>query len=102
MLRVKFTRLYQRHLRERRRFLARALLAASIVFVVLSGLTAWAVSREIEAARRQEEADDLARFLVEEIRDDQRLPEGVRATIGERVREYERNKKIRVLRVHQL
>ena len=88
LLRVKFTRLYQRHLREWRRFLALALLAASVVFVVLSGLTAWAVSREIEASRRQEEAGDLARFLVEEIRDDPRLPEGVRVMIDEEIQEY--------------
>jgi hypothetical protein len=88
LLRVKFSRLYRRHLRERRRFLARALMAATLVFVLLSGLTGWAVLREIEGARRQAEADGLAIFLVEEIRDDPRIPEGVREMIGERVREY--------------
>jgi hypothetical protein len=88
LLRVKFSMLYQRHLRERRRFLARALTAALAVLVLLSGLTACAVSREIEAARRQAEADGLANFLFEEIRDDPRLPEGVREMIGEHVREY--------------
>ena len=92
LLRVKFSRLYQRHLRERRRFLARALMAASMVFAVLFGLTCWAVSREIEAARRQKEADEMARFLVEEIRDDPRIPEGVRAMIGEKVQEYHKKR----------
>jgi hypothetical protein len=88
LLRVKFSRFYQRHLREKRRFLARALMAALAVLVVLSGLTAWAVSSEIKAARRQEEADGIARFLVEELRDDPRIPEEVRAMIGKKVLEY--------------
>ena len=92
LLRVKFSRLYQRHLRERRRFLARALMAASMVLAVLSGLTVWAVSREIEASRRQEEADEVARFLVQEIRDDPRLPEGVRVMIGERIQQYQKKR----------
>jgi hypothetical protein len=94
LLRVKFSRLYQRHLRERRRFFARALMAASMILVLLSGLTVWAVSREIEAAMRQVEAEGLAYFLVEEIRDDARLPEGVRELIGERVLEYREKRNI--------
>jgi hypothetical protein len=88
LLRVRFSPLYQSCLRRRRRFLARALLAACVVLALLSGLTAWAVSREIEAVRRRAEADELARFLAEEIRDDPRIPEGVRSMIGEHVREY--------------
>jgi hypothetical protein len=88
LLRVKFSTLYQRHLRERRRFLARTLTAALAVLVVLSGLTTWAVSREIKAARRQAEAEGLASFLAEEIGNDPRLPEGAREMIGEHVREY--------------
>ena len=54
LLRVKFSRLYQCHLRQRRRLLTRALLAACVVLALLSGLTAWAMSREIEADRRRE------------------------------------------------
>ena len=38
-------------------------------------------------------ADELARFLVEEIRDDPRVPEGVRSMIGEHVREYCKRRK---------
>jgi hypothetical protein len=88
LLRVKFSSLYQRHLRERRRFLARALTAALAVLVLLSGLTCCAVSREIEAARRQAEAEGLAGFLADEMGNDLRLPEGVREMIGEHVRAY--------------
>jgi hypothetical protein len=88
LLRVKFSRLYQRHLRERRRFMTRALAAASVLLAVLSGLTAWAVSKETEAARRREEADGLARFLIEETSGEPRLPRGVRVTIDEKVQEY--------------
>jgi len=61
LLRVKYSRLYQRHLREQRRFLTRALAAASAVLTVFLVLTAWAVGAEITAARRREEADGLAR-----------------------------------------
>jgi hypothetical protein len=93
LLRVNFSRLYQRRLRQRRRFLARALLAVCAVLALLSGLTAWAVSKEVEAARRRTEADELARFLVEEIRGDPRVPEGVRSMIGEHVREYCKRRK---------
>ncbi|MDR2137692.1 MAG: hypothetical protein LBO68_05315 [Synergistaceae bacterium] len=88
LLRVKFSRLYQRHLRERRRFMVRALMAASVLLFVLSGLTGWAISREIEAVRRREEADGLARFLTEDMRSETRLPEKVRAMIDEKLRAY--------------
>jgi hypothetical protein len=54
----------------------------------MSGLTGWAVSREMEAARRREEADGLARFLAEDMRSESRLPEKVRAMIDEKLREY--------------
>jgi hypothetical protein len=50
------------------------------------------VSNEIEAARRQAEADGLARFLVEETRNEPRLPKGVRVMIDERVQEYYRKR----------
>jgi hypothetical protein len=88
LLRVNFSRLYQRHLRERRRFMIHALGAALILLFLLSGLTGWAVSREMEAARRREEADSLARFLAEDIKNEPRLPESVRAMIDEKLREY--------------
>jgi hypothetical protein len=86
LLRVKFSRLYQRHLREQRRFIIRTLAAASALLLVLAGLTVWAVSNEIEAARRQKEADGLARFLVEEMRNEPRLPKGVRVMIDEKIK----------------
>jgi hypothetical protein len=88
LLRVKFSRLYQHHLRERRRFMVRVLTAASILLFVVSGLTGWAVSKEIEAARRQKEADGLAYFLAEDMRGESRLPEKVRAMIDEKLLEY--------------
>jgi hypothetical protein len=88
LLRVSFSRLYQRHLRERRRFMVHALAAASILLFLLSGLTGWAVSREMEASRRREEADGLARFLAEDIKNEPRLPESVRVMIDEKLREY--------------
>jgi hypothetical protein len=88
LLRVKYSRLYQRHLRERRRFMVHALAAASILLFLMSGLTGWAVSREMEAAVRREEADGLARFLAEDMRNESRLPEKVRAVIDEKLQEY--------------
>jgi hypothetical protein len=88
LLRVKFFRLYQRHLREQRRFMVRALAAATVVLSVLFVLTLWVVSAEITAARRSEESDGLVRFLTENIRDDERLPSGVRSMIDEKIRGY--------------
>ena len=89
LLRMKFSRLYQRHLRERRGVIARALAAASVAAVLLLGLTAWAVSREIEAARRRDEAGGLARFLIEDFGNDQRLPLGIRTMIDKKTRDYQ-------------
>jgi hypothetical protein len=88
LLRLKFSRLYQHHLRERRCFMVHALTVASILLFVVSGLTGWAVSKEIETARRQKEADGLAYFLVEDMRGESRLPEKVRAMIDEKLRAY--------------
>lgn len=88
LLRVKFSRLYQRHLREQRRFMVRALTAASGVLCVLLVLTIWAVSAEITAARRSVEAAGLARFLAEDIGNDERLPAGVRSIIEEKIKIY--------------
>jgi hypothetical protein len=90
LLRVKFSRLYQRHLRQQRRFMVRALAAASGVLCLLLVLTIWAVLAEITAARQSEEAEGLARFLVEDIGRDERLPADVRSMIDERIRIYDR------------
>jgi hypothetical protein len=78
--------IYQCRLRERRRFLVRALAVACVVWVILSGLTGWAVFREMEAAKRREEAGALKRFIVEEILSDARLPKGARTLIEEKIR----------------
>ncbi|MDR3322561.1 MAG: hypothetical protein LBS93_08930 [Synergistaceae bacterium] len=88
LLRVKFSRLYQRHLREQRRVLVRLLALASVVLSVLAVLASWAVSSEITAARRREEADGMARFLVEDMQNEEQLPAAVRSVIDEKVREY--------------
>jgi hypothetical protein len=88
LLRVKFFRLYQRHLRERRRALARMLAAAAAVWAILSVLAGWAVIRETEASRRRDEADGLARFLIADMVDDPRLPLGARTMIDEKARKY--------------
>jgi hypothetical protein len=88
LLRVKFSRLYQRHLREQRRFMVRVLAAATGVLCVLLVLTIWAVSAEITAVRRSEEADGLVHFLKENIGSDERLPAGVRSMIDEKIRGY--------------
>jgi hypothetical protein len=93
LLRVKFSRLYQRHLRERRRFLIRALAAASIVLALLSCLTGWALYREVEASRRRDEIEGLTRFIADEIKDDTRLPKGFRMTIGEKIQDYNHKSK---------
>ena len=90
LLRVKFSRLYQRHLRRQRRFMIRALAAASGVLCLLLVLTVWAVLAEITAARRSEEAEGLARFLAEDIGSDERLPAEVRSMIDEKIRIYDR------------
>ncbi|MDR1580171.1 MAG: hypothetical protein LBS35_07420 [Synergistaceae bacterium] len=89
LLRVKFSRLYQRHLRERREVIARVLAAASVAAVLLLGLTAWAVSREIEAARRRDEAGEIARFLIRDFGNDPRLPLGIRTMIDKKTRDYQ-------------
>jgi hypothetical protein len=88
LLRVKFSRLYQRHLREQRVFLVRALAAATGALCALLVLAIWAVSAEVTAARRNDEAEGLVHFLAENIRNDERIPAGVRSMIDEKIRGY--------------
>jgi hypothetical protein len=90
LLRVKFSRLYQRHLRRQRRFMVRALAAASGALCLLLILTIWAVMAESAAARRSAEAEGLARFLAENIGSDERLPAEIRSMIDEKIRLYDR------------
>jgi hypothetical protein len=92
LLRVKFSRLYQRHLRRQRRFMVRALAASSGVLCLLLVLTVWAVLAEITAARRSDEAEGLARFLAEDIGSDERLPAEVRSMIDEKIRIYDKTR----------
>ena len=87
LLGVKYSRLYQLHLRERRRFIARAPAAAAALLVVTIALAAWAVSSEISSFRRREESDGLVRFLLKEM-GDENTPAGIRSMIDERAAEY--------------
>jgi hypothetical protein len=87
LLDVKFSLLYQRHLRERRRDAFRALAAAVGVFAVLSVLCGIAVVNETDAARRLREADKLATALVSEF-DDDRLPPETLTAVREKTRKY--------------
>ena len=90
LLGVKYSQLYQRHLIERRRFVVRALAGATALLVAVVALAAWAVSAEISSARRREESDSLARFLLEEMSDksDSGMPAGIRSMIDKRLSEY--------------
>ena len=90
LLGVKYSQLYQRHLLERRRFIARALAAAAALLVLLIALAAWAVSAEISSARRREESDSLVKFLLEEMDDETgaETPAGIRSMIGKKAGEY--------------
>ncbi|MDR0355928.1 MAG: toll/interleukin-1 receptor domain-containing protein [Deltaproteobacteria bacterium] len=89
LLRVKFSRLYQGHLREQRRFMVRVLAAASGALVLLLVLAVWAVMAEITAVRRSWEAESLAHFLAEDFRYNERLPAEARQLIEEKIRNYE-------------
>ncbi|MDR3076967.1 MAG: hypothetical protein LBU26_06665 [Synergistaceae bacterium] len=87
LLGVKFSLLYQRHLREKRRFAVRALCAAAAVFAILSVLCGVAVINEADASKRLKEADALAMFLASEFSDD-RLPPETLAAIKEATRKH--------------
>ena len=87
LLDVKFSRLYQRHLREKRRFLRRVLIAAVFTMAVLSALAGVAVVNEREASARMREADKLARYMASELSDD-RLPQETLEAIDEHTRKY--------------
>jgi hypothetical protein len=87
LLGVKFSLLYQRHLREKRRFAVRALATAAALFAVLSFLCGAAIVNEADASKRLKAADALAVFLVSEF-DDERLPAETQAAIKEKTRDY--------------
>ncbi|MDR3265032.1 MAG: hypothetical protein LBT15_03375 [Synergistaceae bacterium] len=88
LLRLKYSRLYQRHLREQRRFMVRILTAVSAILTVMAFLSVWAVRAEIAAKERREAADELARFLAVDMEAVPNLPAGVRSMIDEKVIEY--------------
>ena len=91
MLEVKYSRLYQRHLRERRRATRRALAAACAVFVLVAALAFKAVSTEMTSARRRNESESLARFLITELRGEENIPEEIRRGINEKAGEFLRD-----------
>ncbi|MDR1966042.1 MAG: hypothetical protein LBQ36_04980, partial [Synergistaceae bacterium] len=90
LLRVQYSRLYQRHLRERRRFIRRALAAASAVLAVMVVLASWALLAETEARERREAADGLVEFLTAATESEafENLPTDPRSVISEKIREH--------------
>ncbi|MDR1965401.1 MAG: toll/interleukin-1 receptor domain-containing protein [Synergistaceae bacterium] len=90
LLRVRYHRLYQRHLKERRRFLRRALAVVSAILAVMVVLTSLALMAETEAKERREAADGLVEFLAAEAESQafSNLPAGPRSVVSEKIREH--------------
>lgn len=90
LLRVDYAKLYGRHVRQQRRFMAIALSVVCAVLVAVSGLAFWAVTAEQKATAQRQEAERLIRFLTFDLRDQifDYIPVKARENITETVDAY--------------